>query len=165
MRAFVPLFVSQPTAGGTICLAEFGSTEPNSGLGVTSAETAAKVPGGFAFDRRSRETRSSSKPLTERGVIEPKSIAREALFGNRWSQQISPKGNLACRLSEGKHSFTMPAAEVMVANLYATPWSGTGLGLSIAYSIARKHGETFTLENAEGGDALAKIGLLFVANA
>lgn len=39
------------------------------------------------------------------------------------------------------------------------PGSGTGLGLSITYSIVKKHGGTFTLENADGGGALATIRL------
>jgi two-component system, NtrC family, sensor kinase len=37
--------------------------------------------------------------------------------------------------------------------------SGTGLGLSITYSIIRKHGGTLTLEDAEGGGAVATIVL------
>ena len=37
--------------------------------------------------------------------------------------------------------------------------SGTGLGLSITYSIIKKHGGTLTLENAEGGGAIATIVL------
>jgi two-component system NtrC family sensor kinase len=39
------------------------------------------------------------------------------------------------------------------------PGSGTGLGLSITYSIVKKHGGVFTLENAVGGGALAVIRL------
>lgn len=45
------------------------------------------------------------------------------------------------------------------------PGSGTGLGLSITYSIVKKHGGTFTLENAEGGGALATIRIPTIVKA
>lgn len=68
---------------------------------------------------------------------------------------------LAISVRDSGHGLAQGASERLFEPFFTTkpPGSGTGLGLSITYSIVKKHGGTFTLENAPGGGALATIRL------
>lgn len=68
---------------------------------------------------------------------------------------------LSITVRDSGHGLAPGASDRLFEPFFTTkpPGSGTGLGLSITYSIVKKHGGTFTLENATGGGALATIRL------